>query len=82
MECYVYKSRRRADTYLYLREHDAFGAVPQPVRAVLEPFEFVLQVTLDPGRQLARVDAAQLRATLAERGWFVQHPPVPGVPEA
>ena len=75
MDCYVYKSRRRADTYLYLRERDAFGLVPPAVGATLEPLLFVLEVALEPGRKLARVDAEQLRAALVERGWFVQHPP-------
>ena len=81
MECYVYKSLRRADAYLYLRERDAFGLVPAPVRATLEPLEFVLELRLEPGRKLARVDAGQVRAALAERGWFIQHPPVPEATE-
>ena len=84
MQCFVYRSARKAETYVYLGKRDDFGALPAPIRATLEPLQFVLELTLAPERRLARVDAAQVRAALAERGWFVQHPPPPpeGAPEA
>ena len=77
MQCFVYRSARKADTYVYLGRHDDFGALPAPLRAALEPLQFVLEVMLAPERRLARVDAGQVREALAERGWFVQHPPPP-----
>ena len=77
MQCYVYRSARKAETYLYLGRRDDFARLPPPIRAALEPFQFVLELTLAPERKLARVDADQVRAALAERGWFVQQPPVP-----
>ena len=82
MQCFVYRSTRKAETYVYLGRRDDFGALPAPMRATLEPLQFVLEVTLVPERKLARVDAAQVRAALAERGWFVQHPPVPELGES
>jgi len=75
MQAYVYKSRRKADTYVYLREREAFGLIPEPLRTTLGPLDFVLEVALTPERKLARADAAEVRAHLAARGFHLQFPP-------
>ena len=74
MHAHVYKSRRKPDTYLYLRERDAFGIVPEPLRASLGVLEFVLSVELSPGRKLARADAQVVRRNLEELGYYLQAP--------
>lgn len=74
MHAYVYKSLRKPDTYLYLREKDAFGGVPDGVRLPLGVLSFVLEVALEPGRRLARADADVVRANLASRGYYLQGP--------
>lgn len=80
MHAYVYKSLRKADTYVYVAERDAFDALPEPVRAQLGGLEFVLEVELTPERRLARADAAQVRDALDARGFFIQVPPPPDAP--
>lgn len=77
MHAFVYKSLRKADTYVYVAERDAFDAMPEGVRAQLGALEFVLEVELAPERRLARVDPAKVREALAERGFFLQMPPPP-----
>lgn len=77
MHAYVYKSLRKADTYVYLAERDGFDALPAAVRETLGAMEFVLDVPLPPERRLARVDARQVREALATRGFFLQVPPPP-----
>jgi uncharacterized protein YcgL (UPF0745 family) len=77
MQCFVYRSARKAETYLYVCRRDDFAPVPAPILAALQPVQFVLELTLEPERRLARVDAAEVRAALEQRGWFVQQPPVP-----
>lgn len=74
MHAFVYKSQRKPDTYLYLREKDTFGLVPDPVRLPLGPLVFVLEVELVPGRKLARADAEVVRANLSDRGFHLQAP--------
>jgi uncharacterized protein YcgL (UPF0745 family) len=74
MHAYVYKSLRKPDTYLYLREKDAFGLVPEGVRLPLGALSFVLDVALTPGRRLARADADVVRANLAMLGFHLQGP--------
>lgn len=75
MHAYVYKSRRKADTFVYLARRDDFARVPEPLRTQLGELAFVLDVALTPERRLARGDAEQVRANLAARGFHLQFPP-------
>lgn len=75
MHAYVYKSLRKADTYVYLAARDAFDRLPDPVRAQLGPLAFVLEVGLTPDRRLAREDPAVVRENLVARGFHLQFPP-------
>lgn len=77
MQAYVYKSLRKADTYVFLAERDDFERVPEPVRLQLGSLQFVLEVALTPGRQLARASADLVRENLALRGFHLQVPPLP-----
>ena len=74
MQAFVYKSLRKPDTYLYLRERDAFALLPEPVLAPLGRLEFVMEVALTPERKLARADVAVVRENLAVRGFHLQFP--------
>ena len=75
MHAYVYKSLRKADTYVYLAEREDFGRLPELLRGQLQPLQFVLDVDLSPERKLAREDPAQVRENLVARGFHLQLPP-------
>ena len=75
MQAYVYKSRRKADTFVYLAARDDFARLPEPLRTQMGALDFVLEVALTPERRLAREDAAVVRQNLAVRGFHVQFPP-------
>lgn len=75
MQAYVYKSLRKADTYLYLRQRDDFGVVPEAVRQPLGELVFVLEVALTESRRLARADPAVVRANLSVHAFHLQFPP-------
>lgn len=75
MHAYVYKSQRKADTYVYLAARDDFARLPEPLRLQLGTLAFVLEVALTPDRKLAQEDPAVVRANLATRGFHVQFPP-------
>lgn len=75
--CVVYKSLRKADTYVYLARADGFDALPAELLRSLGRLELVMNLELTPGRRLARVDAATLIDTLARHGYYLQLPPPP-----
>jgi uncharacterized protein YcgL (UPF0745 family) len=75
MQAYVYKSLRKADTYVYLAARDDFARVPEPLRTQLGALQFVMDVALTPERKLAREDVAVVRENLAVRGFHLQFPP-------
>ncbi|MFD0320594.1 MULTISPECIES: YcgL domain-containing protein [Lysobacter] len=75
MQAYVYKSLRKADTYVYLSARDDFERLPVPMREQLGALRFVLEVELTPQRKLARADAAQVRENLRLHGFHLQFPP-------
>ena len=75
MQAYVYKSQRKADTYLYLAARDDFARLPEALRTQLGPLRFVLEVALTPERKLAQADPAVVRANLAAQGFHLQFPP-------
>lgn len=75
MLAHVYKSLKKADTYVYLAERDGFDCLPPPLRAQLGTLQFVLEVALTPDRRLARENPEVVRNNLAARGFHVQLPP-------
>lgn len=75
MLAYVYKSLKKADTYLYLAVRDDFGCLPEPLRTQLGGLQFVLEVALTPERKLARENPEVVRHNLAARGFHLQFPP-------
>lgn len=75
MLAYVYKSVRKDDTYLYLKQREGFDALPAPLREQLGSLEFVFEVDLSPPRTLARADVAKVRESLLDAGFYLQLPP-------
>ncbi|MCB1560028.1 MAG: YcgL domain-containing protein [Xanthomonadales bacterium] len=82
MQVFIYRSRRRPDTYLYLGERDDFGRVPAPLRQAIEPLEFSFSFALETGRRLAQEDPALVRRNLDTAGFHLQSPrDLNGVPD-
>ncbi len=75
MLAHVYKSLKKADTYVYLAKRDDFAGLPEPLRTQLGTLQFVLEVDLAPGRKLARENPDVVRENLAARGFHLQFPP-------
>ena len=75
MQSYVYKSLKRADTYLFLAERDNTDRLPEALRLQLGELRLVMELDLQPGRRLAREDAATVMGNLATRGFHLQFPP-------
>ena len=75
MMCYVYRSGRRPDTYLFLPVADDFSGVPDGLMELFGEASFALEFELTPERKLAQAEPAQVMASLRERGFYLQMPP-------
>ena len=74
MICYVYRSNRKRDTYLYIREKDDFSDIPQTVLTIFGEPEYSLSFVLDESRKLAQADPAEVINQLQENGFYLQLP--------
>ena len=75
MQCVVYKSSRKADTYLYVERENDFSRVPDSLLKLMGEPERVMSLELTPERALARADADEVRAQLRDLGYYLQLPP-------
>lgn len=75
MQCYIYKSLKKAELYLYLEKKDDFSALPQALFDSFGQMAFVMELELTPQRKLARENVEKVIAGLENRGFFVQMPP-------
>lgn len=75
MRSFVYKSIRKADTYLYLRDEGGFDAIPAELLEKLGPPVFVIELLLDQSRPLARENVETVMSNLTEKGYHLQLPP-------
>ena len=75
MLCFIYKSLKKEELYLYLDKKDDFSALPETLLQNFGKLEFVMELELTPERKLARENSAKVLAGLQERGFFVQLPP-------
>jgi uncharacterized protein YcgL (UPF0745 family) len=73
--CAVYKSPKKAQTYLYVTKKDDLSRVPA---ALLETFGvpiFSMMLPLKKERKLAQVDSELLWLALQEKGYYLQLSP-------
>ena len=73
--CKVYRSGKRADTYLYLARDTKFDDLPPDFREAFGEPAFVMHLHLSPDRQLARVPVESVIEALEDQGYFLQLPP-------
>ena len=75
MQCFIYKSLKKDELYLYLDKKDDFSALPEALLQSFGKLSFVMELELSPQRKLAREDVEKVIAGLRNKGFFVQMPP-------
>lgn len=75
MRCFIYKSLKKDELYLYLDKRDDFSSVPEPLLQSFGRLAFVMELQLTPQRKLAREEARKVIAGIRGKGFFVQMPP-------
>jgi len=73
--CWIYKSSKKDEMYLYLARKDDFDAVPELLMARFGNPSLVMELELDEQRQLARADVTTVMRRLTEEGYYLQMPP-------
>lgn len=80
IEVEVYRSRKRAETYLLVRAEDGLSRVPEALITHFGTAEFSFRFDLTGERRLPRIDSGDLLARLQEAGYWLQLPPPAELP--
>tara|TARA_Y100000994_G_scaffold156998_1_gene128617 strand:+ start:93 stop:341 length:249 start_codon:yes stop_codon:yes gene_type:complete len=75
LKCEVYRSNRKAGTYLFVADAEDLGNLPDDLKARLEPLEWVLAIDLAERETLAATRPATVIDSIESRGFFLQLPP-------
>ena len=71
----VYKSPKKAETYLYTPKSQSVEELPEALLAVFGTPELVMDMLLTPEKKLARVEAVKVLDALEAQGFYLQMPP-------
>ena len=80
MKCYVYKSTKKADSYIYIDQKDDFKKIPEQLLLLFGTPQFTLEFELTEDRTLALADAKQVMRSISEQGYYLQMPPKNNLP--
>ena len=75
MQCYVYRSRRKQHTYLFLPKRDDFSQVPASLLKLFGTAEFSFEFDLAADRKLVLAESSEVRRNIQENGFYLQLPP-------
>ena len=75
MICAVYKSARRADTYLFIKKRDVFDDVPEQLMEMFGTPLLIMIVPLSKREHLGIADIVKVKAAVEEQGYYLQIPP-------
>lgn len=77
IEVEIYKTARRAETFLFVPAGVSPDAWPDGLSETFSPAERVMALTLTERQPLAAQPATEVMAAIKERGYFLQLPPSP-----
>ena len=75
MICAVYKSRLKADSYLFVEKRNEFERVPEALLTMFGPPELVMMLPLMKREHLGFADIAKVKTELVDKGYYLQLPP-------
>lgn len=79
-EVAVYRSAKKADTYLYLPVEDDLTSLPDELSALFGRAIFAMELTITPDLKMSRLNAKEVLAGLYEKGYVLQLPPPSNAP--
>ena len=72
----IFKSAKKNDFYLFIKADREFESLPRELRHYFGTPIFVMDLTIDEQRSLARADPLKVLSALEENGFYLQFPPV------
>ncbi len=69
---FVYKSTKKARTYLYMRDKDIFSCVPADLLTAFGEPKFVMMFALSRHPTLPKVSVNELAQALNDKGYFLR----------
>jgi hypothetical protein len=76
MQCYVYRSRRKPGSFLFLPAKDEFNRVPETLLKIFGTPEFSFDFELNSERSLViKADPQEMIRVIKENGFYLQLPP-------
>lgn len=73
--CTIYKSSKKAETYLFVEKNNDFSKVPEPLMKLVGTPLLVMTMDLDKRTSLAQADLSKVKAELEDKGYYLQIPP-------
>ncbi len=77
MLCAVYKSSKKAGTYLFVNKRDEFEQVPKGLMTTFGTPVLVTLINLANKTKLAMADLDKVKTNLQDQGYYLQLPPPP-----
>ncbi len=75
MLCWIYRSNKQDEMYLYLAKKDQFDELPAALRQRFGTPEWVMELDLSTRDKLARANIDNVKKALREQGFYLQVPP-------
>jgi uncharacterized protein YcgL (UPF0745 family) len=73
--CTIFRSDKKAETYLYLADELDFTDLPAALQESFGVPALVMKLELSGKKRLARVDVEKVMKSLSEQGYYLQLPP-------
>ena len=73
--CTIYRSFKKADTYLYVAKQGDFSKVPEQLMSLFGTPKLVMTLDLDKRAHLAQADLDKVKQELTSKGFYLQLPP-------
>lgn len=74
IECAVYKSKQKDETYVFIPTSTPLSELPDELLKVLGQAEMVMTLNLTPEKKMARGTAAEVIKSIEEQGFHLQMP--------
>ncbi|MCO6554297.1 MAG: YcgL domain-containing protein [Gilliamella sp.] len=72
MWCYIYRSTKKENCYLYMEHENDFSTIPKKVMSIFGSPVFVMKVLLDGKRKFVVGTATEIEEKIKTDGFFLQ----------